>query len=175
VAFGGSQEEGYTHIFLSLMPPTAAERVGITDRAEVHLALLLFAALLFLSLPVVMAGRWILSRRFEEVGAPRGLERSLRWLGIGFLGVAVLFLVLLGEAIESQEAFLYGDGVGVVRFALTLSLLLLPFLAALLAGAVLAVRRRLWGTAGRIHFVLFVLAAFTFVLQLHHWNLLGGR
>jgi len=64
----------------------------------------------------------------------------------------------------------------VLRAALLVSLLLLlPLLAALLAGVFVAEQRRLWGTAGRIHFVLLVLAAVTFVLQLHHWNLLGPR
>ncbi len=175
VAFEGSPEAGYTHLFLSHMPPAAAERIGFADRGGVHLVLLLFAILIFASLPAVMLGRWLLARRFEEVLHPRGPERWLRWAGLGFVGVVVLFVLLLGVGIASQEAFLYGEGRGVLRAALLVSLLLLPLLLALVAGAALAVQRRLWGTAGRVHFVLFVLAAVTFVLQLHHWNLLGPR
>ncbi len=65
-----SPEAGYTHLFLSQMPPAAAERIGFADRGDVHLVLLLFAILAFASLPMVMLGRWLLARRFDNVPHP---------------------------------------------------------------------------------------------------------
>jgi hypothetical protein len=86
-----------------------------------------------------------------------------------------VFLVTLAGAMEDIEAFMSGAAEDGIRLALTFPVLaLLPGLA-VVAGAVLAFRRRLWGPWGRAYFAVFAVAVVVFLGQLHYWNLLGWR
>jgi len=67
---------------------------------------------------------------------------------------------------------------GITPFAR--AVLVLPLLSAGLTGvtlvfAVVALRRRFWGPAGRLHYLLVVVVGVAFLGSLHYWNLVGFR
>lgn len=173
LAFIGSPEEGFTHLYLSDMPVMAFERQSFGDSAGLHLGLLLFSFLVFISLPVVMVSRYFLQLRFAEITPLRGPERWLRWTGIAFLLLIVMFVVLLMSAFADQAAFMAGEGTGMLRAALLFPVLSIPVALALTAGAVYALRQRLWNRWSRAWFTLVALVAVIFLIELFYWNLLG--
>lgn len=173
LAFEGSPEEGYSHLFVSDLPPVAFERAGWRYSAGLHLALLALVLVALVSLPVAMLVRYVAQRRFAEVPPLRGAERWVRWAGVGILAVLVAFVMAAGAGAGDMEAFLAGEGETALRSALTLSLLLIPLAMVVAAGAVQAYRRGWWGRFGRVHFSAVAVAALLLVAGLGYWNLLG--
>jgi CubicO group peptidase (beta-lactamase class C family) len=174
LAFSEDGRGGYSHLFFSNAPPMAADKVGFWHARRLHGVLLAFSVLLFLSPLVFMPARYMLQRNVEEVRPLRGPERGLRWAALGFSVLSLAFLITIAGALD-QDAFLSGQAEPALRAALVLPVVSLPLAFAVVGGAVLAVRRRYWEAWGRVHYVLFALAATVFILQLHYWNLLGWR
>jgi CubicO group peptidase (beta-lactamase class C family) len=168
-------DAGRTHLHLSTLPTTAAEKAGLGTSPGFHLLLLVFWLATFLSIFIVLPGRWVAQRKVATVAPLRGLERWLRWAAVAVALLALVFLVTLAGATEDIEAFMSGAAEDGIRLALAFPVLaLLPGLA-VVAGAVLAFRRRLWGPWGRAYFAVFAVAVVVFLGQLHYWNLLGWR
>jgi CubicO group peptidase (beta-lactamase class C family) len=168
-------DAGRTHLHLSTLPTTAAEKAGLATSPGFHLLLLVFWLATFLSIFIVLPGRWVAQRKVATVAPLHGLERWLRWAAVAVAVLALVFLVTLAGATEDIEAFMSGAAEDGIRLALAFPILaLLPGLA-VVAGAVLAFRRRLWGPWGRGYFAAFAVAVVVFLGQLHYWNLLGWR
>jgi hypothetical protein len=174
MAFAADGRGGYSHLFLSILPPMAAEKVEFWHARWLHGTLLAFSLLLFLSVLVLMPVRYLLQRNVEGLPPLRGPERGLRWAALGFAALSLAFLATIAASVD-QDAFLSGEAERPLRVALALPLLSLPLALAVIAGAVMAVGKRYWNAWGRLHFALFALAAIVFILELHYWNLLGWR
>lgn len=172
-AFLGDPEKGYTQIVVSDLPMMSAIRPGPADSDALHLALLVFALLLFLSVPVAMAGRYLLQRRIVEIKPLRGPERWARWLGLGYVLLVFMFIILLGSVIGDMESFMAGEGASAIRAVLTIPLIMVIWVAVLVAAAIMAFRQGWWSRRSRIHFSLLAIAAVVFVIQLAYWNLIG--
>jgi len=172
-AFIGDPETGYTQIVVSDLPMIAAIRPGSIESDALHLGLLVFALLLFLSVPAAMAGRYLLQRRFVEIKPLRGPERWARWLGLGYVLLAFMFIILLASVIGDMESFMAGEGASAIRAVLSLPLIMVIWATVLAAAAIMAFRKGWWSRRSRIHFTLFVVAAVLFVIQLAYWNLMG--
>ena len=172
IVFSEDGHGGYSHLFLSTLPPMAAEKVGFWDARWLHGTLLAFSLVLFVSVLVLMPVRYLLQRNVEGIWPLRGAERGLRWAALGVAGLSLAFLVTAATSV-SQDAFLSGEAESSLRVALVLPLLSLPLVLAVVAGAVLAVVKKYWSGWARVHYVLFALAAAAFILELHYWNLLG--
>jgi CubicO group peptidase (beta-lactamase class C family) len=173
-AFSLDERTGRPLLFLSMMPPAPAEKVGLAASPTLHLLVLLFWLLTFLSILVVLPARYLLQRRVAEVRPLRGPERWLRWAALATAVLALAFLLGLA-AIGDTEAFLAGTAAGAIRVALLFPVLAIPATLILLAGTVLAYRRRYWGHWTRAHFTLVAIAAVAFLVQLQYWNLIGWR
>jgi CubicO group peptidase (beta-lactamase class C family) len=173
VAFIGDPATGYSQISVSDLPTMAATRPGPADSAALHLSLLSVSLILFLSLPVLMVRRYLLQRRFDEIQALRGPERWSRWLGFGYVLLALLFIIQFVSAIGDMESFMAGEGASAIRAALIIPLIMVPWALLLVAAAGKAFRQRWWSRRSRIHFMLFAVATLVFVIQLFHWNLMG--
>lgn len=173
VAFAEGPEGEYRHLSLGPMPTVEAEKTGFLSSRLWHGGLLGFSLLLFLSVPVLMPVRYFVQRRAAGVEPLRGAGRGLRWLALGFAVLSLGFLAGLGAVLADMEAFLAGTSEGALRAVLALPVAAVPLAMAVVGGAVVGLRRRLWSGWGRLHYALFALAAVVFLLQLHHWNLLG--
>lgn len=173
--FQEDPDGGYSHLFLSAMPSTAAERAGIGSSPAFHLALLAFSLLLFVSALVLLPVRYAMQRSVEGVRPLHGPERIFRWAGAAFAALSLAFLVGFVAVIGGQEVFLSGETEGSLRAILALPVLSVPLAVVVVAGAVVAFRRRLWSGWGRVHYALVALAAIVFLALLYHWNLLGWR
>ncbi len=173
VAFIGDPETGYHQISVSDLPMMAAIRPASADSDALHLTLLVFSMILFLSLPVMMVRRYFLQRRFKEIKPLRGPERWIRWLGLGFVMLVFIFLILLLNGIGDLESFMMGEGASTIRAALSIPVIMVPWALFLVAASVKSVRQGWWSRISRIHFAAFTVAAVIFLAQLIHWNLLG--
>jgi hypothetical protein len=138
--------------------------------------LLLFCAILFLSVPLAaVVGRLVDRFRRTDRGpapAPSRIARLLLALiaALNLLGLADLLLVFD----NAYLAVARGD-----VSSLYLPLLLWLSAAVLTMGALgftaLAWKNRYWGVMGRVHYALVTLAAVVFIWSLNFWNLLGWR
>lgn len=179
----GFAEAGFSHderigrpvVYLSQAPPSPAEKVGLGASPGFHLVLLVFWLFTFLSILVVMPARYVLQRKVAEVAALYGPERWLRWAALAVALLALAFLVTVLGAVGDMEAFMSGKAEAGIRVALVFPILALIVGVAVIVGAVVAYRRRMWGAWGRAYFAVFALAVIVFVVQLHYWNLMGWR
>jgi CubicO group peptidase (beta-lactamase class C family) len=173
--FSVDDRTGREMVYLSSMPPAPVEKVGIGASPGFHLLTLGFWLLTFLSVLVVMPGRYLLQRKVAEVPPLRGPERWLRWAAVAVAVLALAFVVSFLAAVGDMEAFMSGAALGALRLALVFPILALVPGVAVVVGALFAFRRRLWGAWARAYFVVFALAVVAFVAQLQYWNLLGWR
>lgn len=173
VVFRGSPEDGYTHLYLGDAPMMTFERQSFWDSSGLHLGLLLFCFLVFLSLPVIMVVRYVLQLYFSEITPLYGSERWLRWTGMAFVLLVLWFLVLLLATLDTPATFMAGEREGLLRIALIFPVLSVPLAIVLVGGAVYAIHQRLWNRWSRAWFTLFALAAVLFLMELQYWNLLG--
>jgi hypothetical protein len=174
LAFADDGRGGYSHLFLSVFPPMALERVGFWQARWLHAILAAFSVLLLLSPVVLMPVRYLLQRNVEGIRPLRGPERGLRWAALAFSVLSLAFLAAFAASVD-QDAFLSGEAEGAIRTALILPIVSLPFGLIVVGGAALGVRRKYWNGWGRAHYTLFALAVIVFTFQLAYWNLLRWR
>lgn len=114
------------------------------DSAALNLTLLAISLLIFLSVPSLMAGRYLLQRCFDEIKPLRGPERWSRWLGLGFVLLVLMFIILLAAVIGDMESFMAGKGASAIRAVLSIPLLMVPWALLLVGAAIMAIRLGWW-------------------------------
>lgn len=170
LAFEEDEEGHITHMFLGDMPAVAYERLAWYETSPVHLGLLGFAGLFFLS--AILAGPiGYLVRRIRR-RPPIHVERPLRlarWLAVL---VSVLYLIfLVAQALVIAPAT-HGASPMLHTLFLQLTILAVVLTIGSLVFTVLAWKDRYWGILERLHYTLVTLAAVAFIPFLHYWNLL---
>ncbi|MCW5853476.1 MAG: serine hydrolase [Anaerolineae bacterium] len=174
VVFREDDRGRITHMATSLLPEYGLVKESWYETPRFNWALLVGCVLIFLSMILVTAIRWLWSRlRGGRTIAPRG-ARVAQWiiLGISLLNPLAVAGTVWGMFAMSNE--LIGPpmlttialGLGVVSAGLTVGAL--AYLA-------LAWRNRYWGVAFRAYYTLVTVAAVTFVWFLNYWNMLGWR
>jgi hypothetical protein len=167
IAFRGDGAGHVTHLFEGNFPAAGHSRVPWFGVPGLHCAVLGIAALLFSLTPIV----WSVSA-LRRPGAGTPLARRARRIA-GTLCVAnLLFLAGMVRVLARGQELLYG----VTPFAR--AALVLPLISAGLTGvtlflALIALRRRLWTLAGRLHYLIVGLVGLAFLASLRYWNLLG--
>jgi len=174
LAFEENESGEVTRLFLGPAPMMAGVKLSYWQRPALHRLILIGCLLLFLSSIALMPVRYLLQRNVEGIEPLRGRERGLRWIAMTLAFVVLGFLVGFGVLAGSPTSIIEG------RAGPLQALLVLPVVAALctvavVIGAAVAWRARLWGRWGRIHYTLLAIAAVVFVLELNYWNLLGWR
>jgi CubicO group peptidase (beta-lactamase class C family) len=168
-AFEEDEEGRITHMFLADMPAVAYERLAWYETSPVHLGLLGFAALFFLS--AILAGPVsCMIRRIRHKPSPQVKRpaRLARWLAVLVIALYLMFFaarVLVGMQVTYDSPPILN-----ALFALAVTAIVLTI--ALAVFAALAWKDRYWDTLGRLHYTLVTLAAVALALFLNYWNLL---
>jgi CubicO group peptidase (beta-lactamase class C family) len=177
LAFRTDESGRGTHLFLSMAPMMAGERVPWHGTPGLHFAIVGGGLLVFLGLLVAApVGWWRRRRRWvppkeEEDPAVVLTRGALRVAAAAYLAFVVSVAAL---AAPGLFAFLSTPMTG---FALALALPVLGTVAALLAGVGVVVqwRRGAGTTWTRIRMSGLFAVALLFAGSLHYWNLLGWR
>lgn len=182
VAFGQDEHGQITRLFLNSLPMLAFDRVGWHETMTFHGIVFALCLLLFLSALIGWPlGAWR-RRRLQSASGAGGIPRlalgprlaSARWAAGSGSGLFVLFCVFVAAALQDPTAIAYGIPQWLaVAFALPLAAIIPTVLS--VGHTVRGWRTRSWSGGARVHFTLVTLAAVTFLLQLHYWNLLGFR
>ena len=167
IAFREDASGHVTHLFEGNFPAAGYTRLPWYGAPEVHYALLVIGAPLFLLTPIA----WTLGALRRSAAAAR-IARLARWTAGAMCLVNLLFLAGMLIVIARGRELLFG----ITPFVQ--ALLVLPLLSAGLTGvtlvlAVIALRRRYWSLAGQLHYLLVGLLGVAFLGSLHYWNLLG--
>lgn len=172
LAFQTDEKGRVTHLHLGWPQPISMARLAWHEQPALHLGLLLFLVVTFLSAAV----GWPLARLYRRLrGRPAEQSRTLHIarLTAGWVsGLSLLFL--LGMPVATAVTFLETYSVS----PLVKVMLGLPLITTLLTIPLILLVVRLWrdqegSRAGRVHHTLVALAAVTFVPFLHYWRLLG--
>jgi hypothetical protein len=173
LAFREDDEGRITDLFLGQAPYFAGIRMNWRERPAFHLFALAVTGLLLASCLVWPVGA--LRRRICRYSAvPTDAPARARLLAGAVSALCGVFLVGLIALFSRPESVIYG-----VPFALKV-LLLIPFVAALLALGVLfyvfmSWLKGYWHACSRLHYLLILLAFAGFLWLLYHWNLLGFK
>ncbi len=173
LAFREDEKGRITHMFSGHMPAVAYERLGPMELPAFHLALSVFAAVLFLATVVfwpvaALVRRWYGVTLESETRLPFP-ARMLTW------STCLLFIVFaigLTISLSSPEGIY-----GVMELKV---LLVLPVLAAVLTLGALVYTVVIWRsgkgrTWGRVYYTVITLMCLAVLWQLNYWNLLGFR
>jgi CubicO group peptidase (beta-lactamase class C family) len=181
IVFREDDQGHITHTFIDLIPEYASAKLDWYETTGFNMALLLGCALIFLSMILVAAIRFIRDRRLsgDHKRAARG-ARVPHWTILGISVLNLLFLAGLYSTFQfgmfpwSMISELHGLSL-IVKIVLGLGVLS----AVLTVGAgvytVLAWKNGYWGIAGRAYYTVVTVAAVAFVWFLNYWNLLGWR
>jgi hypothetical protein len=172
LVFRENESGRITHMFLGSQPYVSYESLAWYETSPVHLGLLGFAALFFLSAILAGPARYII-RRIKHKPSPQ-VERPARlarWLAVLVIALYLIFFVarvLVGMQITHDVPPMLNTLFALPVLAIVLTIGLAVF-------TVLAWKDRYWGILGRLHYTLVTLAAAAFIPFLHYWNLLGVR
>jgi len=173
LVFRENESGRISYMFLGSQPYVSYESLAWYETSPVHLGLLGFAALFFLS--AILAGPiGYLVRRIRR-RPPIHVERPLRlarWLAVLVSGLYPIFLV--AQSLVMARAT-YGASPMPHTLFLLLTILAVVLTIGLVVFTVLAWKDRYWSVLGRLHYTLVTLAALVFIPFLHYWNLLGFR
>jgi len=171
LAFEGDEQGRITHMFLGSQPYVSYESLAWYETSAVHLGLLGFTALFFLSAILAGPARYII-RRIKHKPSPQveRLARLARWLAVLVIALYPIFLV--AQALVMVRAT-GGASPMLHTLFLLLTILAVVLTIGLAVFTVLAWKGRYWGILGRLHYTLVTLAAAAFIPFLHYWNLLG--
>ena len=171
VAFRENNQGRITHLFIGGSPHQAFIKQAWHQTTLLHLPVLIFSAVLFLSVliwPIGALRRKICRSTSEGNPAPQ----TARWVAGGMSALCIIFLLGCGVILTNPNQFMVG--IPLVFKAL----LVLPLAAALLALGVavftfLGWIKSYWIGCSRVHYTLILLAFIAFVWFLNYWNLLG--
>jgi CubicO group peptidase (beta-lactamase class C family) len=169
-----------TDMFTDLIPQYAAIKVDWYETAAFNMALLQGCVLIFLSMILVAAIRFIRDRRLSD-----DRKRSLRgarvanWTILGISVLNLLFLVGFGTFMFGTFSWSYitelHDVSSIVKIVMGLGVLSALLTVGGLVYIALAWKSSYWGIAARAYYTLVAVAAVAFVWFLNSWNLLGWR
>jgi uncharacterized Tic20 family protein len=160
-------------MFLGGQPYVSYESLAWYETSAVHLGLLGFAALFFLSAILAGPASYII-RRIKHKPSPlvERPARLARWLAVLVSGLYFIFLV--AQLLVIARAISGASPIPQTLFLL-LTILAVVLTIGSLVFTVLAWKDRYWGILGRLHYTLVTLAAVVSIPFLHYWNLLGFR
>ena len=163
-----------THMYNDYMPQYTTVKLEWYETTGFNMALALGCVLVFLSMILVAAIRFIRNRRLnsERKPASRG-ARVATWIILGISVLNLLFLV--GTALWGNPPTELGSLLVIAKIVLGLGVLAAVLTAGALVYAVLAWKDGYWSVAFRVYYTLATLAAVAFVWFLDYWNLLGWR
>jgi CubicO group peptidase (beta-lactamase class C family) len=158
-------------MFLGSVPYAAYEKLSWYETSLVHLTLLGFSVLSFLS--AIIVGLISSVSQYVRCRPPVQLEwlaRLARWVAVLVSILHLVFLVLRVVGVQADQGSSSSWN----------ALFVLPLLAAVLTIALvgftmLVWKERYWGVLGRVHYSLITLGALAFPPFLSYWNLLGVR
>jgi len=156
IAFREDGAGQVTHLFEGNFPSAGYSRVPWYGVPALHYAVLAVGALLFSLTPIV----WSVS--------------AIRRPGAGTLCVVnLLFLAGMVMVLARGQELLYGV-TPFARAVLVLSLISAGLTGLTLFLALIALRRRFWSLAGRLHYLIVGLVGLAFLASLRYWNLLDS-
>jgi hypothetical protein len=166
-----------THVFTSVIPQFALEKLRWYETPGFNMALLQSCVLIFLSVIPVALIRAIRNRRPTGNRKPAfGGAHMAGWIILAISALNLLFV--LGTLQWANTFQTYGVSLGVPMFyqiVLGLGVLSAVLTVGALIYAVLAWKNSYWGIAFRAYYTLVVFAAVAFVWFLNFWNLLGWQ
>jgi CubicO group peptidase (beta-lactamase class C family) len=164
-----------TYMFTDYTPMLAFQKLAWYETPLFNIALAASCVLMFVSMIVVAAIRFIRSRRQsgDRKPAPRGARVAY---GI-IVGICVLnLLFVVGTVVWGVANINPLFGVSMIyKIVLGLGVLAAVLTVGALIYSVLAWKRGYWGISTRLHYTLVTVAAVAFVWFLNFWNLLGWR
>jgi hypothetical protein len=151
----------------------AFEKLRWYETPPFNMALALGCVLMFVSMILVAAIRFIRNRRpsGDRKPAPRG-ARVAYWIVVGISALNLLFVI--GTVLWGNPVPLFGVSM-IYRIVLGVGVLAAVLTVGALIYSVPAWKRSYWGIAARVHYTLVTVAAVAFVWFLNYWNLLGWR
>jgi hypothetical protein len=163
-----------THMYTDFMPQYTTAKLYWYETTGFNMALALGCVLIFLSMILVAAIRFVRDRHLsnERKPASRG-ARVAYWI---ILGISVLnLLFVIGMVLWGSPPTELGSISLMAKIVLRLGVLSSVLTVGALIYSVLAWKRGYWGIAARVHYTLVTVAALAFVWFLNYWNLLGWR
>jgi CubicO group peptidase (beta-lactamase class C family) len=160
-----------THMFTDLMPQYATVKLAWYETPGFNLGLALSCIVLFLSIILAAAIRFVRNRRLSTDRKPASRVASRIILVICFLNL----LFLVGTMLWGNPPTELNSLSLLAKIVLGLGVLSAVLTAGALIYTVLAWRNSYWGVASRMHYTLATGAAVAFVWLLDYWNLLGWR
>jgi CubicO group peptidase (beta-lactamase class C family) len=170
IAFREDTGGRVTHLFEGNFPAAGYTRLPWYGSPRIHYGLLAVSVLLFLLTPIAWSSAGLrspaaLAPLAHRARRARQVAGAMCTLNLVFLAGMVVVIARGGELLFGMTPFARG-------------VLLLPLVSVVLTSltlifAALAVGRRYWGIAGRLHYLLVALIGLAFLGSLHYWNLLG--
>ncbi len=173
LAFREDEKGRITHMFFGDVPFIAFEQVGPIELPAFHLALSVFAAVLFLATVVFWPVAALVRRRY---GVTLDSETRLPFPALMLTWSTCLLFIVFAIGLAISFEGIIGRGVP-MRLKV---LLVLPVLAALLTLGALVYTAIIWRsgkgrTWRRVYYTVITLMCLIVLLQLNYWNLLGFR
>jgi CubicO group peptidase (beta-lactamase class C family) len=172
LAFGETDGE-ITHLFFDSRPPSAYERLTVSEQPAMHAAIAGLSILVFLGAVLGWTARglwrWYRGETRERPTSP--LRHTRRVAGLVAVSYLVFVLGLAIVVLSDPQAALLGD-------PLPLQIVLLfPLLGALASVTTLVLtgfawQRDVWSRLTRVQYTVVGLAGVVFALVLAYWNLL---
>lgn len=181
LAFRRDEQGRVTHLLSDAhWDAISYERLSWYDRPILHLALLAFCLLVFLSAcigwPIGALIRRLRRREVVSTRPPETVRRRARrarlCAGLTCALALAMLLALACYLYLSPPALAYGE-LGAIPFLLVLPLITTALTMCLLVFLVLSWKDRYWGLFARLHYTLVVVAAVSLIPFLWYWNLLG--
>lgn len=181
IAFRKNERGRVTHLLSDThWDAISYDRLSWYDRPALHLKLLAFCSLVFLSASIAWpAGAVVRRIRKKEVTLTQHQEkirhqaRRVRlWAGVTCALALVMLLALALYLFFFPPTPAYGE-LGAIPYLLVLPLIATALTVCLVFFLVRAWRHKYWSLLGRLHYTLVVVAAVALIPFLMYWNLFG--
>jgi CubicO group peptidase (beta-lactamase class C family) len=167
IAFRQADGGRASHVFLSVAPPIAFERIGVLESSGLHLFLLAVCGMVgagVIAGSIWGAGKWMRMAPGEKVA------RGLVFAGATSFGLFVLGLLVATASAGEEIVFTGVPGIGVLVW-----LPVLGATAAMAAAGMLAPvwGGRFWSLFGRVRYTMVVAVLLIASALAAYWNLMG--
>lgn len=176
ILFREDNQGRITRMFIDPINYTALDKLEWYETAGFNIPLLAVCILIFLSLMLVMAGRFIWSRfKGDRKPVSRGALAAYWFMpAAGLVNVLIVAGIMWGAMGGGMQNELL-DPPFIIKLALVLGIVSVALTIGALACTVLAWKDKYWGTAFRSYYTIVAIAAVAFVWFLNQWNLVGLR